>query len=246
MAHRHAIRIRLTALLLTASACFAHAQEPAKHIVFTCSLASSIPAVARLESYYRDAFAELGYTFEMRERPSKRAIAEAAAGASDGECARVKNTLAAQYRSALTPVDVVVGSTTINIWSRQREPLTLKSLGQPQNTIGYVDGNEASRQILEKLKAKLGDQAPNVIAVNSHQTALRMLAFGRLTHCIGPQVSYKAAAVTASLTGQVFDAGILYTAQAAPLLNNKHRDLLAPFTRELRAIVSERGVIETY
>lgn len=235
--------ISLTVLLLSTATCIANDNSPAKHISFTCSLAPNIPAVQRLEGYYRDAFANLGYTFEMHERPSKRAIAEAAAGTSDGECARVQGALAAEYRDTLLPVNVIIGRTTINIWSRQQEPLTVADLGKPQYIIGYVDGSEASRKILEQLTANLGDQAPKFIAINNHKTALRMLTAGRLTHCIGAKFTYEAAAINTGLTNKVFDSGTIYTAQATPLLNIKHRDLLEPFTRELHAIIDEHKAI---
>lgn len=233
----------IVTLLLSVAVARADSVTTDKHIYFTCSLDASIPAVQTLESYYREAFKRLGYTFEIRQRPARRAIAEAANGISDGECARIKNQLDETYRNHLLTADVIIGRSTINIWGRQPERISLADLANPKLTIGYIDGIESSRRLLEKMTLKYGDKAPNPLAVANYAAALRMLTAGRIDYCIGPQPSLQTAAVQTNLTEQVFDAGTLYTIEASPVLNIKHRKLLEPLSRELRDIIAERGTI---
>lgn len=219
--------------------------EKEKGIHFTCSLPQDLPEIQRLHSYYRDAFAALGYQFSMTHKPAKRSLAEAVSGVSDGECARAVETLEPEETAELVPVNVVVGSSSVNVWSREDKALTLEDLASSKHVICYVDSNYSSRFWLEKIKTLYPDQAPAAFTVNSEQTALRMLAFGRLTHCIGPQLLFRAAARKASLSGQVFDNGKLGTVYAQPLLHKDHRALAEPFSRELKAIVEARGAIAT-
>jgi hypothetical protein len=112
MITQYARLISFAALLLFAAA-VARAGPTAsnKHINFTCSLDASSPTTKTLESYYRDAFQRLGYTFSMQQRPARRAIAEAASGVSDGDCARVKGVLDETYSGHLLAVDVIIGRT---------------------------------------------------------------------------------------------------------------------------------------
>jgi hypothetical protein len=121
--------------------------------------------------------------------------------------------------------------------------MTLADLANPNVTIGHVDGVESSRRLLEQISHKYGKQAPKTLAVANYAAALRMIVADRLNYCIGPQVSLQSAAVQTSLTGQVFDVGTLYTIQATPIVNVKHRELVAPLRRELQAVIAKRGVI---
>ncbi|UTF61305.1 hypothetical protein [Gilvimarinus sp. DA14] len=214
-------------------------------IVFTCSVAKEIPSLKILESYYREAFAALGYGFEMQHRPSKRSLAEARSGMSDGECARVTEhfTQGSSQDDHLIPIPVVVASSTINIWSRKPGQISIGQLMRPENNICYVSGSNAGPDWLRQHVSAAADTAPTTFAVTNYETGLRMLSFGRITHCIGPQISLLAAAQKTSLSGQVFNNGELFSIDAGPLLNVKHKDMAADFTRELQKVVDKHGIL---
>lgn len=231
-------------LLVGAYPSTSSAQTDSARIVFTCSLPTDIPGIKTLESYYRDAFAKLGYQFTMIQRPEKRSLAEARSGQSDGECARIPDTFSQEQLSDFAPVDVVIGTTTINLWGRypgKLEPIQLNS----ESKVCIVESSSAAQQWLEAFRQNHPDNAPEVYEINSYQTALRMLAFGRLDYCVGAQVSFENAARRNSLRQQVFDNGTLFRAEAKPLLNRKHIAIAPAFARELQAIVDERGQLST-
>ncbi|MCP8897855.1 transporter substrate-binding domain-containing protein [Gilvimarinus xylanilyticus] len=236
--------ISLCCLLVGFSPLASLAQTDSQRIVFTCSLPTEIPGIKTLETYYRDAFAKLGYQFSMTHRPDKRSLAEARSGQSDGECARIPETFSQAQLSDFAPVDVVVGTTTINLWGRHPDHLEPTRL-QPDNKVCFVESSSASQHWLEAFRQNHPEKAPEVYEINNYQTALRMLAFGRLDYCVGAQVSFENAAQRNSLRGQVFDNGTLFRAQAKPLLNRKHMAIAPAFARELQAIVDERGQLST-
>lgn len=223
-----------------------HAQPHQENttITFTCSLPEDIPGVSRMRNYYRQAFAALGYDFNMVHRPIKRALAEARSGSSDGECARITRHFnnAEDANTHLIPIDVVVGTSTINIWSRNQGQITAQDLIRSEHNICYITGSNASKTWLDTMAQKAG-QTPATFAVNNYETGLRMLAFGRITHCIGPQISFSAAAQKTSLSAQVFNNGELLHVEAGPLLHIRHKGIAEDFTRELQKVVDKYGIL---
>ncbi|WP_020210884.1 hypothetical protein [Gilvimarinus chinensis] len=222
--------------------------QPSPHtptITFTCSLPEDMPAAIEIRRYYELAFANLGYQFEMLHRPIKRALAEARSGTSDGECARITRFFdqSEVENHQLIPINVVVGISTMNIWSREQGPLTASDLLHSEHNICYITGSTASEIWLNTMIEKTG-QTPAFFAVNSYETGLRMLSFGRITHCIGPQISFQAAAQKINLSGQVYNNGQLLEIEAGPLLHVRHQAIAEDFTRELQKVVDKHGILQ--
>lgn len=213
-------------------------------ITFTCSLSPDVPAAQKLKNYYTEAFDALGYRFEMLSRPTKRALVEAISGQSDGECARAQGSLSEDEREHLILLDVIVGASSINVWSRRDEAIQPAQLRHPELTVGYSQGARFTLTVLQKLTQSEPAHAPRLFEVNSDRTALRMLAFGRLDYIVGTQVLLEDAARVANIRGQLFNVGKLAELEAHPVLHRRHKDLATALNRELQAIVDRRGIIK--
>lgn len=153
-------------LLLAICAFSSYAQENLpeqdKPIRFTCAIPDKIPEQGQLTRYYRKAFAQLGYEFEMVYRPARRSIAEAINGSSHGDCARIVGTLKSQELQFLTPIDVVVGQSHMSIWSLSPGEITLDQLSQPDNRVCYIEGNYSSHYWTEKITSLYPSRHPQV------------------------------------------------------------------------------------
>lgn len=216
-----------------------------REITFTCSLAMELPLTQKLLNYYRAAFAELGYDFDMQHRPPKRALIEAVTGRSDGECARVPGFLSAEHSAQLIEIDVIIGQSAIHVWSTQDRPFSLQELENADYIIGYNEGSQFSAHLAHRLGNGDPLQKPHLQSINTTETALKMLASGRLTHFLGVNFDIATSYEALDLPESLYDSGRLAEFVAKPYLHRRHRQLAPLFTAELKKIVAEKGIINT-
>ncbi|WP_423893986.1 hypothetical protein [Candidatus Pelagadaptatus aseana] len=152
-----------------------------RRIVFSCLVPDRYPLFTEFESFYREAFAALGYNFSMISLPRAREIAELLNGRVDGVCARVD---VEPFSSAnnLQRLDIAVGNITQMVVSPV--PLPEVPIGQlPQGRLGYVRGAQVSLTWLRAFPQM------EQIVLNSSESGLKMLAAGRLDYLLDNSVA---------------------------------------------------------
>lgn len=216
---------------------WASAVEARPTIVFSCWVPPNVPLHQHLTKMYVDAFDALGYDFKMHYRPNQRALMEAKAGITDGDCARTDTYGAEGDTSPLVRVETQIASTSLEAWSRDpgMRVTGIDDLSGHQYRIGYVRGHVAVQALRERYPAL------PLTPVTSTEHGLRMLNAGRLDLYIGTSVSTRQEIAALQLPDAVYSAGHLMVLKGHPYLNAQHRSLAAPLAEALKKQLPDGG-----
>lgn len=207
-------------------------------ISFSCWIPPTSRYHGKLERIYREAFAALGYDFEMIYRPMQREIHEANQGISDGVCARDLSYLSSAPQSPLLRVDVVVAHAELQVWSN-RPGIQINNtiqLNASPLRIGYIRGASGNETMFTK------ERLATAQAIIDAEVGLKMLSAGRIDLLIIIDASVKRLLPKMKLRKDIYNVGTLYLQQAYVHLHPRHRDLLPAFTEELRRRIPEGGI----
>jgi len=210
----------------------------AKKIYFSCWMPSTSRYFIILEGVYREAFAALGYEFEMIHRPMQREIYEANQGTRDGVCARDISYLSGAPQSPLLRVDVVVARTELQVWTHLSgiKIESLSELNASPLRVGYVRGSSGNEKIFTK------ERLATAQALLDAEIGLKMLSAGRIDLLVIIDATAKRLLPKTQLRNPVYNAGTVYSQQLYVHLHPRHRDLLPAFTEELRRRIPEGGI----
>jgi polar amino acid transport system substrate-binding protein len=213
------------------------ANEP-KQITFSCWIDADLPAFVALESLYRESFAALGYAFAMVSKPPLRSLAEANSGMTDGECARVSNYPDAAPNSPLKRIDVMIAKTNLDAWSYDN---TIKlngpvSLINSKYKIAYGKGAVAMQLLLSRLPLE------NLQPVSSIALGIKMLVRKRFDVLISPRAIFKQELARNPVDVELYFVGTILELEGYPYLHERHEDITAAFTEELRKRTPEGGL----
>lgn len=191
-----------------------------------------------MEALYRDSFAAIGYEFEMVSKPPLRSLAEANSGITDGECARVANYNAADPKSPLKRVDVMIAKTNLDAWSYDN---TIKfdgvaSLLTNNYKIAYGKGTVAMALLLSRFPLN------HVQEVNSIELGIKMLARKRFDVLISPSAIFKYELSRTSVETKLYFVGTLMVLEGYPYLHERYHHLIPTLTEELRKRTPEGGL----
>ena len=207
-------------------------------ISFSCWIPPASQYHAKLERIYREAFAALGYDFEMIYRPMQREIHEANQGISDGVCARDVSYLSSAPQSPLLRVDVVVARTELQVWSHYPgiRIANASQLNSSPLRVGYVRGSSGNESIFTE------ERLATAQVLIDAEVGLKMLSAGRIDLLIIIDATVKRLLPKMQLRKNIYNVGTLYSQQAYVHLHPRHRDLLPAFTEELRRRIPEGGI----
>lgn len=212
--------------------------QAAKKISFSCWIPPESPYHVKLKQIYAEAFAALGYDFEMIYRPMQREIHEANQGTSDGVRARDISYLSGAPQSPLLRVDVVVTRTELQVWTHLRgiRIENLSELNASPLRVGYVRGSSGNEKIFTK------ERLTTAQALLDAEIGLKMLGAGRIDLLIIIDATVKRLLPKTQLRNPIYNAGTLYSQQLYVHLHPRHRALLPAFTEELRHRIPEGGI----
>lgn len=190
---------------------------------------------------FNEAFARLGYGFELHSFPSERALAESNAGRMDGEAGRIQfdATLAAMYPNLVEVNEptflVSVGAYTadasirLNGWT---------DLANRHLVIGYPRGLKVTERRL------VGHvDAAYLQGVNHVRQGLMMLRLGRIDVLVGLQTSVESVLDEAVFVDSgIVLAGIIEVVPVFPYLHKKHR-ALAPRLAAVLSAMKKDGTL---
>ncbi|MDA8139095.1 MAG: transporter substrate-binding domain-containing protein [Desulfobacteraceae bacterium] len=190
------------------------------------------------ELVYSEAFARLGYGFELYALPLERALLEVDAGRMDGEVARIEfdNALAAQYPNMIQVPEPVSQIPWAAFSTDRRLHFSgWEALGRGKLRVGCPRGYKLAETALQ------GHVTPQLLfAMTDIDQGLTMLQHGRI------DVLVAVAPIVESILKQsrfkdagIFQAGILEKTPTYPYLNQKHRDLVAPLAAALKAMKAD-------
>ena len=210
----------------------------AKKISFSCWVPPASRYSIILGRIYREAFAALGYDFEMIYRPMQREIYEANQGTSDGVCARDISYLSGAPQSPLLRVDAVVARTELQVWTHLPgiKIENLSELNASPLRVGYVRGSSGNEKIFTK------ERLATAQALLDAEIGLKMLSAGRIDLLIIIDATAKRLLPKTQLRNPVYNAGTVYSQQLYVHLHPRHRDLIPALTEELRRRIPEGGV----
>lgn len=210
----------------------------AKKISFSCWIPPASRYSIILGRIYREAFAALGYDFEMIYRPMQREIYEANQGISDGVCARDWSYLSGAPESPLLRVDVVVARTELQVWSNDPD-IKIANAGELNASslqVGYVRGSSGNEVIFSK------ERMATAQALIDAEVGIKMLSAGRIDLLIIIDATLQRLLPGMQLRNDIYNAGTLYSQKAYVHLHPRHRDLLPAFTEELRRRIPAGGI----
>lgn len=184
---------------------------------------------------FNEAFARLGYGFELHAFPSERALAESNAGRMDGEAGRIQfdATLAAKYPNLVEVNEptflVTVGAFTADASIRLNGWTDL--VGR-HLVIGYPRGLKVTEtRLVGHVDAKY------LQGVNNVRQGLMMLRHGRIDVLVGLQSSVESVLDEAAfLDSGIALAGIIEVVPVFPYLHKKHHALAPRLASVLRAM----------
>lgn len=214
------------------------ASSQAAKISFSCWIPPESPYHAKLKQIYAEAFAALGYDFEMIYRPMQREIYEANQGISDGVCARDWSYLSGAPESPLLRVDVVVARTELQVWSNDPD-IKIANAGELNASslqVGYVRGSSGNEVIFSK------ERMATAQALIDAEVGIKMLSAGRIDLLIIIDATLQRLLPGMQLRNDIYNAGTLYSQKAYVHLHPRHRDLLPAFTEELRQRIPAGGI----
>ncbi|WP_372679100.1 substrate-binding periplasmic protein [Desulfosarcina sp.] len=184
---------------------------------------------------FNEAFARLGYGFELHAFPSERALVESNAGRMDGEAGRIQfdATLAAKYSNLVEVSEptffVSIGayaadaSIRLNGWT---------DLADKPFVIGYPRGIKViERRLVGHVNAR------HLQGVNNIRQGLKMLQYRRIDVLIGLQTSVESVLdESAFADSKIVPAGIMEVVPVFPYLHKKHYALAPRLAVVLRAM----------
>ncbi len=187
---------------------------------------------------YTEAFARLGYGFELYALPSERGLLESNSGRMDGDAGRIRfnSALAAAYPNLVRVTEeiasVLIGAYTaddaihLNSW----KDFTSRNL-----VIGYSRGLKiAEKRFLGHVDAKYLSDVADI------RQGLRMIRRGRIDVMVAAQASVESVLSEAEFKdSSIVLAGIVEVVSAFPYLHKKHRELVPQLAIILKAMKKE-------
>ena len=168
---------------------------------------------AKLE--YTEAFARLGYGFELYALPSERGLLESNSGRMDGDAGRIRfdSALAAAYPNLIRVTEeiasVPIGAYTANdaIHLNSWKDLTSRNL-----VIGYPRGLKITeKRLFDHVDEKYLSDVADI------RQGLEMIRRGRIDVMVAVEAEFKDSGIVL--------AGIVEVISAFPYLHKKHREL---------------------
>ena len=184
---------------------------------------------------FNEAFARLGYGFELHAFPSERALTESNAGRMDGEAGRIQfdAALAATYPN-LVEVNEPTFFVTIGAYAADAS-IRLNGwtdLADKQLVIGYPRGIKVTeRRLVGHVDTKY------LQGVNNIRQGLKMLRIGRIDVLVGLKTSVESVLGEAAFVDSgIVSAGIMEVVPVFPYLHKKHYALAPRLAAVLKAM----------
>ncbi|GAA5317827.1 MAG: hypothetical protein AseanaTS_30340 [Candidatus Pelagadaptatus aseana] len=199
-------------------------------IVFVCSLAREVPVYDQIYSNYSQAFAALGYRFEMIHLPILRAEAELLSNRVDGSCGRAADFF--KIWPEIVKVAEPVMPVTIQAWSRN---VSLQVGGRDSfrgkgYRVGVVRGTHTIKHLLMQYGQK------HLIHVTSPIIGMKMLAAGRLDIFVDSATSVRSVVQRMGINQPLYMVGNLHHLDVYPALRPGLEALAQPLARELKSL----------
>jgi hypothetical protein len=208
-------------------------------IIFTCPIDGSVILWEKVNAVYTQAFAQLGYDFEMQLAPRARSVLSAQTNSSDGDCGRSKAAITVKDHSELMIVNAVIFNGHTSVWSLDKSE-TLESfhhnLLKKKVLVGVVRGSLSINRYLQDL------DVTNIYEVNSTKQGFQMLLAKRLPYLLDfdAQVLYYLNTLN-STQQRPHRIGNLLTIKYYPVLNKRHQRLVIPLAEAINKIINQRG-----
>lgn len=225
-------------LSLSCNSIFADTSTTPPKIIFSCAAISpSTPIYQRVQEIYTQAFANLGYSFNMITAPNlNRALAEASHGGADGDCARVEflNDMIAD--SSLIRVNVKILETKLAAWSRDPKLKidSVNSIKASHFSIVYPRGSLIAERYI------FTHHLPDAQAANTPESSIKLLLAQRYDLLLlSPDV------VIPELQrlhweNSVYNAGVLESYDVYPYINKRYISLVPKLEVELKKLISSK------
>ena len=187
------------------------------------------------EMLYTEAFARLGYGFELYAFPPERALLESNSGRMDGEAGRIRfdTVLSDQYPNLIRVTEPVAvlhfcaytadAAIHLNGW---------QGLEGRKLVIGYARGTKiAEKKLFDHVDSKY------LFEVTDNRQGLRMLRLGRIDVMAATQASVESILAEPEFKDSGISlAGILEVVPAFPYLHKKHSALAPRMAAALKAM----------
>ncbi len=212
--------------------------DNASNPVFVCWVAQDLPLFGELNRIYSDAFAALGYGFEMVHQPPARASASALSGNVDGECVRSAQYGALMKDSPMVRLDVLIAHTELVVWSHRQdlEFTNPNQLTGRDYRVGYLRGTAIMSLIWPKEVLALMEE------IHSTDLALKMLAAKRIDVLVAPSAIIDQQLRRGNYGKDLHQVGSLMKLEAYPYIHKRWQPLLPTLTEELQKRVPAGGL----
>lgn len=196
-----------------------------RHIVFSCPIPSRYPLFKKIEAFYRDAFAALGYQFTMLSLPRMREMVEVLNGRLDGSCARADvkpfNDVSSLLRIRVPVAEVM----RVILSTRQiNASESLPAVGQ----LGYVRGAQMSTNALKDFPGM------DLVVLNTPESGLKMLVAGRIDYMLDNNLAVDIVSERLVMDSLLYRQPYGKPIPMYPYLNRRHKDLLEAFEKQVR------------
>lgn len=203
-------------------------------IRFFCGLNANSNFYSAYSELYKQAFASLGYDFEMLQRPLKRVTADLASGAADGDCGRVSSLNELLQQDSFIRVNTQIARVHTGIWTYNPsiQSITEVDLVSKAYRIGVMRG-----ALL--LRAKLKSLAVEFEELDSPAMGLKMLYAGRIDVFIAPNIRIDATLELEPDIQSPKNVGNLLALDIYPYLNERHKHLAQPLAAALQSMLAD-------
>ena len=226
--------LAISSLLL----CFSAALADEAQIVFSCSIPKSTHVYQHLETIYRQAFARLGYQFQMKDANPKRALTEAQQGKTDGNCARAWPILTQAQQANLVQIPQVIATTRLSAWSTnpKQQLASAEEIIKKELRVGFPRDQIMSQNFAKR------HGITRVVTTPDIEIAIKMLAAGRFDLLITSGDLVRQTLVNTNIRQPIYQVGQFEQLHFYPLLNQKHSALVPALTAELKQLLPPQGL----
>jgi hypothetical protein len=226
------IRSSWVCLLLLQTLSWTSLAWSSEKIVFTCTVNEVNRNYIDLSEIYTEAFAALGYEFEMLTPPAGRGIAMLVSEVVDGDCGRSGRFIEITGMHNLQKVPEPIREVSVSIWTNLPglKTASLSDVDKQGGRVGYVRGYVGIRSMLDSLSHL------EPISLNDTVTGMKMLSANRLDFFVGLDAKIRLEMATLEFKHPIYRSGRLDSTYIYPYLTKKHAHLAVGLAKEIRRI----------
>lgn len=208
------------------------ASQAEEKIRFLCGLDANSNYYKAYSGLYKKAFGNLGYEFEMLQRPSRRVAIDVAAGLGDGDCGRVGNLSELTQLDSLVRVNANVARVDASIWSYNPsiDLITKEDLTSGVYRIGIMRGGVLLEHQLKLMMVKFEE-------IETPEMGLKMLYAGRIDLLLAPSLRVNAVLEREQAIQAPNNVGRFMALEIYPYLSKNQEHLAIPLAKELNKML---------